>query len=60
MYTTALCCGKGAPSSFLRDRATEALKALDPSGEAYKIADGKDYKLAVAELVRHFGNYKGK
>ncbi len=51
---------KAHPSTFLRDRATEALKALDPDGEAHRIADGKDYKVAVAELVKHFGNYKGK
>jgi HEAT repeat protein len=51
---------KAHPSSFLRDRALEALKILDPDGEAMKIADGKDYKVAVADLVKHFGNYKGK
>ena len=51
---------KAHPTPFLRDRAIEALKVLDPEGEAMKIADGKDYKVAVADLVKHFGNYKGK
>ncbi len=51
---------KAHPSTFLRDKAAAALKTLDPSGEAAKIADGKDYKVAVAELVKHFGNYKAK
>ena len=51
---------KAHPSPFLRDKAVEALRTLDPEGEAAKIADGKDYKVAVAELVKHFGNYKAK
>lgn len=51
---------KAHPNSFLRDKATEALRVLDPEGEATRIADGKDYKVAVADLVKHFGNYKGK
>lgn len=51
---------KAHPSSFIRDKAAEALKTLDPQGEANKIADGKDYKVAVVELVNHFGNYKAR
>jgi hypothetical protein len=49
---------KAHPSAFLRERAQEALKTMDPDGQAAKIADGKDYKVAVVELVKHFGNYK--
>ncbi|HEY9680907.1 MAG TPA: hypothetical protein V6C86_04930 [Oculatellaceae cyanobacterium] len=49
---------KAHPSAFLRERAQEALKVLDPEGQAAKIADGKDYKDAVVDLVKHFGNYK--
>ncbi len=48
------------PSSFIRERAAQALKILDPNQTANKIANGKDYKEAVPELVKRFGNYKGK
>jgi len=49
---------KAHPSAFIREKASNALKQLDPQGQATKIADGKQYKEAVVELVKHFGNYK--
>ncbi len=49
---------KAHPSLSIREKAAHVLMQLDPSGEAGKIADGKQYKEAVVELVKHFGNYK--
>jgi hypothetical protein len=49
---------KAHPIPQIRAKAEAALKQLDPSGEAEKLAHGKEMPEAVKTLTEHYGNFK--